>query len=128
VVISGGGGIPVVRDSSGILTGIDAVIDKDLGAQVIARETGANVLLILTDVAKRGLLITGMPEEKKLGAIPLDEMKAYYQQDHFKAGSMGPKVFGSNPVYRGGGDKAVITSLENALLGAEGKIGTVITR
>ncbi|MGB4444093.1 MAG: carbamate kinase [Dethiobacteria bacterium] len=127
VVISGGGGIPVVRDSSGILTGIDAVIDKDLGAQVIARETGANVLLILTDVANVAINYR-MPEEKKLGAIPLAEMKAYYQQDHFKAGSMGPKVLAAIRFIEGGGDKAVITSLENALLGAEGKIGTVITR
>jgi len=84
-------------------------------------------LLILTDVANVAINYR-MPEEKKLGAIPLDEMKAYYQQDHFKAGSMGPKVLAAIRFIEGGGDKAVITSLENALLGAEGKIGTVITR
>ncbi len=126
VIISGGGGIPVVRDSRGALAGIDAVIDKDLGAQVMARETGAEVLLILTDVANVAINYR-TPEEKKLERISLDEMKTYYQQGHFKAGSMGPKVLAAIRFVESGGERAVITSLENALPGAEGKIGTVIT-
>lgn len=126
VIISGGGGIPVVKDPRGTFAGIDAVIDKDLGAQVMARETGANVLLILTDVANVAVNYR-TPREKKLERISLAEMKAYYQQGHFTAGSMGPKVLAAIRFVESGGERAVITSLENALLGAEGKIGTVIT-
>ena len=92
----------------------------------MARETGANVLLILTDVANVAVNYR-TPREKKLERISLAEMKAYYQQGHFTAGSMGPKVLAAIRFVESGGERAVITSLENALLGAEGKIGTVIT-
>ncbi len=126
VVVSGGGGIPVVRDPGGALAGIDAVIDKDLAAQVMARGTGAQALLLLTDVAN--VAIDYMtPREKKLGHVQLDEIKSYHEQGHFKAGSMGPKVLAAIRFVESGGKRAVITSLENALLGAEGKAGTVIT-
>ncbi|NLZ32515.1 MAG: carbamate kinase [Firmicutes bacterium] len=125
VIISGGGGIPVVRDSRGALSGIDAVIDKDLGAQVMARETGADVLLILTDVANAAIHYR-TPGEKILERVSLKEMKTYYRQGHFKAGSMGPKVLAAIRFVEGGGKMAVITSLENALPGAEGRVGTVV--
>lgn len=127
VVVSGGGGIPVIRNDGGTLTGIDAVIDKDLAAQVIARETGAQVLLLLTDVTN--VAIDYMtPREKKLEQIGLDELKSYYLQGHFKDGSMGPKVLAAIRFVESGGKRAVITSLENALLGAEGRAGTVINK
>lgn len=127
VVVSGGGGIPVVSDAKGVLSGIDAVIDKDLAAQVIARETGAQVLLLLTDVANVAIdYLT--PRERKLEHVTLDEIKSYYLQGHFKDGSMGPKVLAAIRFVESGGKRAVITSLENALLGAEGKTGTVISK
>lgn len=127
VVVSGGGGIPVVQDDRGVLTGIDAVIDKDLAAQVIALETEAQALLLLTDVTN--VAIDYMtPREKKLEHVNLDEIKSYYLQGHFKDGSMGPKVLAAIRFVESGGKRAVITSLENALLGADGKAGTVINK
>lgn len=126
VIVSGGGGIPVIKDPRGALAGIDAVIDKDLGAQVMARETGAEILLLLTDVDNVAIDYR-TSRERKLEQVSLAKIKEYYQQGHFKAGSMGPKVLAAIRFVEGGGKRAVITSLENALPGAEGKIGTVIT-
>jgi carbamate kinase len=125
-IISGGGGVPVAGDHRGALTGVDAVIDKDLGAQVIAREIGAGVLLILTDVNNAAVHYR-TPRERLLERVTLAQIKDYYQQGHFAAGSMGPKVLAAIRFLENGGEKAVITSLENALQGAEGKAGTVIT-
>jgi carbamate kinase len=127
VIISGGGGIPVIQNADGTLNGIDAVIDKDLGAQVIAQEIGSDILLILTDVSNISINYK-TPLEHSLGRISLDEAKTYYLQNHFAAGSMGPKVLAAIRFVEKGGRRAVITSLENTLLGAEGKIGTVIER
>ncbi|NLA25861.1 MAG: carbamate kinase [Firmicutes bacterium] len=126
VIVSGGGGIPVVKGAGGNLSGIDAVVDKDLGAQVIARETGAEVLLLLTDVENVATNFR-TSREQKLKEVNLTEIKEYYQQGHFKAGSMGPKVLAAIRFIEAGGERAVITSLENALTGMEGKTGTMIT-
>ena len=90
VVCSGGGGVPVVR-SRGALTGIDAVIDKDLAAALLARELGADALLILTDVPK-AYVHYGTPEQTALDTVTASQMRAYAAEGHFKAGSMGPKV------------------------------------
>ncbi len=126
VIISGGGGVPVVEDPGGTLAGIEAVIDKDLGAQVMALETQANILLMLTDVDGAALDYR-TPQERALGRISLKAIKKYYEQGHFKAGSMGPKILAAIRFVEGGGEMAVITSLDKALPGAEGKAGTVIT-
>ena len=127
VIVSGGGGTPVAQDDHGVLTGVDAVVEKDLGAQIVAQIIGAHTLLILTDVTN-AMIYYQAPEEQKLEKTSLAEIKRYYRQGHFKPGSMGPKVLAAIRFIESGGEKAVITSLENALLGAEGEIGTVITR
>ncbi len=90
VVCSGGGGVPVVR-SRGALSGIDAVIDKDLAAALLAKELGADALLILTDVPK-AYVHYGTPEQTALDTVTASQMRAYAAEGHFKAGSMGPKV------------------------------------
>lgn len=125
VIVSGGGGIPVVKVADGTLNGVDAVVDKDIGAQVIAHEIGADVLLILTDVPNVYINYR-TDRERKIGRVSLDEMKKYYLQNQFVAGSMGPKVLAAIRFVEGGGTRAAITSLENVMLGAEGNIGTVI--
>ena len=109
------------------MTGVDAVVEKDLGAQIVAQIIGAHTLLILTDVTN-AMIYYQAPEEQKLEKTSLAEIKRYYRQGHFKPGSMGPKVLAAIRFIESGGEKAVITSLENALLGSEGEIGTVITR
>ena len=127
VIVSGGGGTPVARNSGGIVAGVDAVVEKDLVAQAVALAVGADTLLILTDV-NHAKINYRSSEEKKLGQISLAEAKEYHRQGHFQPGSMGPKMIAAIRFIESGGKKAVITSLESALPGAEGKIGTIITR
>ncbi len=127
VVVSGGGGTPVARSSRGTLVGVDAVVEKDLVAQAVAQMTGAGTLLILTDVAGAKINYR-TPGEELIGRVSLKEIKEYHRQGHFIPGSMGPKVLAAIRFVESGGNMAVITSLENALPGAEGKVGTVVVR
>jgi carbamate kinase len=123
VVCSGGGGVPVVR-SRGALSGIDAVIDKDLAAALLARELGADALLILTDVP-RAYVHYGTPEQTGLGRVTAGEMRAYAAAGHFKAGSMGPKVEACLRFVDAGGE-SVIASLTEVGPAMAGNAGTHI--
>src|SRR5690349_11173977 len=76
VIANGGGGIPVVRDADGALNGVEAVIDKDLGAALLARTVGADVLVIGTDVA-HAVLHYGTPEARDVGVVTAAELRAY---------------------------------------------------
>jgi len=125
VIASGGGGIPVVLDEQGHYKGVEAVIDKDLAGERLAEVVDADVFLILTDV-ERAKLNYGQPNEKDLGTITLSEAKAYLDEGHFLAGSMGPKVKACIRFLEWGGQKAIITSLDKALEALEGKTGTII--
>jgi carbamate kinase len=87
VVCGGGGGIPVMRDTHGQLQGVEAVIDKDLGAALIAREVNADALLLLTDVPAV-LADYGLPTQHPIDKATVEEMRAMT----FPPGSMGPKV------------------------------------
>jgi len=123
VVCSGGGGVPVVR-SRGTLTGVDAVIDKDLAAALLARELSAEALLILTDVP-RAYLGYGTPGQEALGTVSASQMRAYAAEGHFKAGSMGPKVEACLRFAAAGGE-AVIASLTEVGPAMAGRAGTHI--
>jgi glutamate 5-kinase len=123
VVCSGGGGVPVVR-SRGALAGIDAVIDKDLAAALLARELGADALLILTDVP-RAYVHYGTPEQTALERVTASQMRAYAAAGHFKAGSMGPKVEACLRFVDAGGE-SVIASLTEVGPALAGKAGTHI--
>jgi carbamate kinase len=123
VVCSGGGGVPVVR-SRGALAGIDAVIDKDLAAALLATELGADALLILTDVP-RAYIAYGTPEQEALSRVTASEMRAYAAQGHFKAGSMGPKVEACLRFVDAGGE-SVIASLTEVGPALAGRAGTHI--
>ncbi len=123
VVCSGGGGVPVVR-SRGALSGIDAVIDKDLAAALLARELGADALLILTDVPK-AYVHYGTPEQTALDTVTASQMRAYAAEGHFKAGSMGPKVEACLRFVDAGGE-SVIASLTDVGPAMAGKAGTHI--
>src|SRR5262245_5548164 len=91
VIANGGGGIPVVREDDGSLRGVEAVIDKDLGAALLGQEIGADVLVIATDVP-RAVLRFGTPEAEEIGRVEVSQMEAYAAEGHFASGSMGPKV------------------------------------
>jgi len=126
VIAAGGGGIPVVN-RDGILYGVDAVIDKDRASAVMARDIGAELLLILTDV-DRVAVNYGKPDERFLDEVSLDEIKGYYADGHFPSGSMGPKVEAVISFLENGGQKVIITSLENGFEAVNGRAGTRITK
>ena len=125
VIASGGGGIPVVYDENKRLKGTAAVIDKDKAGEVLATVVGADVFLVLTDVAHAKINF-GQPDEKDVGLISCSEMKKLAAEGHFKAGSMGPKVLACLRFIEWGGQIAIITSLDNAIAALRGESGTRI--
>jgi carbamate kinase len=126
VVASGGGGIPVIRKKEGALEGVEAVIDKDLAAQRLARDIGADILLILTDI-EFVMLRFGQPDQAALRDVSASEMRRYQKEGHFVAGSMGPKVEATLRFVESGGDAGIITSLTSARDALKGKVGTRVT-
>lgn len=126
VIASGGGGIPVVKEDSG-LVGVEAVIDKDLAGERLAEVVEANTFLILTDVEKAKLNY-GKLNEKALDRMTVAEAKKYLGEGHFLAGSMGPKVKACIRFLEWGGDEAIITSLDKALDALDGRTGTRISK
>jgi len=124
VVANGGGGIPVVRDPDG-LRGVEAVIDKDLGAALLARTVAADVLVVATDVP-HAVLRFGTPEAEPLGRVDVRRLRALAADGHFASGSMGPKVEAACRFVEQGGARAVITDLTDILDAVAGETGTVV--
>lgn len=128
VIAGGGGGIPVQAGPHGGL--VDAVIDKDRAAGLIARTLGAEALLLVTAV-DRVMLDYGQPTQSELGAITTDEAARYLAEGQFPPGSMGPKMEAALRFLAEGGELAVITSpdlLAATLTGAGARSGTRIER
>src|SRR3954468_5048699 len=125
VVANGGGGIPVVRDGDGNLGGVEAVIDKDLGAALLARTVGADVLVIATDVP-HAVLHYGTPQASDLGTVGVGQLRAYAAEGHFASGSMGPKVEAVCRFVERGGSRAIITDLAHLSTAVHGDGGTVV--
>ncbi len=112
VVAAGGGGIPVVCTPEGDVHGVEAVVDKDLTAALLAEAVAADVLVIATDIP-HAIVGWGTPQARRLGRVTLEEMQSYAAEGHFAAGSMGPKVEAAMRFVRAGGQRCVITSLDN---------------
>jgi carbamate kinase len=125
VVAVGGGGIPVVRDSAGNLSGVEGVIDKDLASSLLASTLHADLLLISTAVEKASLYYK-KPEQRDLDTITLSEAKRYYDEGHFAKGSMGPKVRAIINYLEQGGRAALITMPETIGKALAGQTGTWI--
>ena len=125
VVAAGGGGIPVVREADGTVHGVEAVIDKDLTAAVLASAIGADVLIIATDV-EHAILDYGTPGATPIGRVRLADMEAYAADGQFASGSMGPKVEAAMRFVRHGGRRSVITALDRIADALHGDVGTVI--
>ena len=125
VIAAGGGGIPVT--SSGESRGVEAVIDKDFGAAVLAKVVGAEVLMILTDVPKV-YLDYNTPSQRAIDELTVQECKRLLDQGQFPAGSMGPKIESAVRFLESGGDTVIITSLEMAEDALARKAGTRIVR
>jgi carbamate kinase len=127
VVAAGGGGIPVIRNEQGELEGVEAVIDKDLGSSLLARNLGADTFIILTAV-DAVYLNFGKENEKPILRSTLPEIKQYMAEGHFKPGSMKPKIEAIIQFLEGGGRKAIITSPKILLRATKGETGTTITK
>jgi carbamate kinase len=125
VVGAGGGGIPVVRDPDGTLRGVEAVIDKDLAAALLAPQVGADVLVIATDV-DHVVLGYGTDAARPLERATAAEMRGIAREQAFASGSMGPKVEAAVRFVENGGARAVITSLEQIEEAVHGRAGTVV--
>jgi len=127
VVANGGGGIPVVRRADGSFSGVEAVIDKDLGAALLGVLVGADVLVIATDVPQ-AVLRFGQPDAEPLGQVPLSRMQEYAEDGHFASGSMGPKVDAVCRFVQGTDRPGVITSLDRIVEAVTrlGEVGTVV--
>ena len=122
VIACGGGGIPVIENDAGDLEGVEAVIDKDLASSLLARDLGADLLLVSTGVEKVALGFN-TPEQRWLDRLSLDEARRLYAADEFDKGSMGPKIRAVIEFLEGGGGEGVITnpsSIGRALTGATG--------
>jgi carbamate kinase len=125
VVAAGGGGIPVVRDPDGAVHGVEAVIDKDLTAALLARSVEADVLVIATDV-DNAIIGYGTPSAEAVHTVTLEKMREIAAAGHFASGSMGPKVAAAMQFVEKGGQRSVITSLEHIEDAVTGGFGTVI--
>lgn len=123
VITVGGGGIPVVR-RSGRLVGTPAVIDKDFASAKLAELLDADMLVILTAVEKVAINF-GKPDQKGLDTLTPDEARRYIDEKQFAPGSMLPKVQAAMSFAESKpGRVALITLLEKAAEGIEGKTGT----
>jgi carbamate kinase len=121
----GGGGIPVARDTEGVLHGVSAVIDKDLTSAMLAAALGAETLLMLTGV-DRVALDYGSPRERHLDRMTASEARAHFADGQFPPGSMGPKIEAALRYLDSGGRLVLITSLDRAHAALQGSAGTRI--
>lgn len=125
VIVSGGGGIPVIENEEGYM-GIDAVIDKDQSCAKIAGDLNAELLLILTAV-DYVYINFNKPEQKVLNSISTAEVTKYIEEGQFAKGSMLPKIEASlNYLRKVPQGKVIITSLKHAKEALLGEIGTII--
>ena len=127
VIAVGGGGIPVIRNEQEELEGVEAVIDKDRGSSLLARNLGANTFIISTAI-DAVYLNFGERNQKPLRRISLPEVKGYLEEGHFKPGSMKPKIEAIIEFLENGGERAIITSPENLLRAVKGEAGTTIVK
>ncbi|MFI1585361.1 carbamate kinase [Embleya sp. NPDC020630] len=124
-VAAGGGGIPVVRDADGAERGVEAVLDKDLTAALLAASVDADVLVIATDVPN-AMLDYGTANQRELGRVTPEELREHAAAGQFAGGSMGPKVEAAVRFVEAGGRRSVITSLDRITAAVAGEAGTVV--
>jgi carbamate kinase len=123
VIAAGGGGIPVVDDDQGNLSGASAVIDKDLASAVLAHSISADLLVISTAVEKV-CLDFGKPTQRALDSMTVAQAKQYLAEGHFAPGSMLPKVQACLQFLEHGDREALITCSEVLPAALEGRTGT----
>ena len=125
VIAAGGGGTPVYRDPVLRLEGVDAVIDKDRAAAVLAKAIGAEALIILSNVD--GVFTGwGTPQQKQFSRLSVKEAEQLLASDELGKGSMAPKVEAAMTFVKTGGRKAIIARLDQGLDALNGNAGTTI--
>jgi carbamate kinase len=126
VITVGGGGIPVVANAEGNLTGVAAVIDKDLASSLLARVLGAELFMISTAVEKVALRY-GTPEQEWIDRMTVSQAKGYLAEGvHFAKGSMAPKIDAAVRYVEATGGTAVITDPQNVERALAEETGTRI--
>lgn len=128
VIAAGGGGIPVVKNENGYLSGVEAVIDKDFASQRLAELVEADLFIVLTGV-DYVYVNYNKPDQEKLEHVTVSQLKEYIKQEQFAPGSMLPKVEAAiDFVTNRPEGKAVITSLSNLGALIESESGTIIVK
>ncbi|MBN1349868.1 carbamate kinase [candidate division KSB1 bacterium] len=125
VIAAGGGGAPVYIEDDGTLEGVDAVIDKDKAAAILARDIGAQELFILTAVEKVALNF-GTASQINLDTLTVKDAKKFLEENQFPPGSMGPKILAAISFLESGGKMVIITSIERMTDAIDGRTGTRI--
>ena len=126
VIAVGGGGIPVVEQADGRLRGVEGVIDKDLAAGLLAREVGASLLVILTDV-DQVYLDFNTPRQRGVPALDVAEAREHLEAGQFPPGSMGPKIQAAIDFLETGPGKVLITDHQHLREAMVRRRGTWIT-
>ena len=125
VIALGGGGVPVIINGRGLFQGVEAVIDKDYAASLVAREVKADLFIILTNV-DRVYLNYGTPDEEPIGVMTVKQAEEYLIQGQFPPGSMGPKIKAAIEYIQGGGKEVLITSANHLKASLINRSGTKI--
>jgi len=125
VIALGGGGIPVIINGRGLFEGVEAVIDKDYAASLVAREVKADLFIILTNV-ERVCLNYGTPDEEPIGVMTVKQAEEHISQGQFPPGSMGPKIKAAIEYIQDGGKEVLITSANHLKASLINRSGTKI--
>jgi len=108
VIAAGGGGIPVILNGNGLFEGVEAVIDKDYAASLLAREVKADLFIILTAI-ERVFINFGKPDQAEAPVLTVDEARRHLADGQFPPGSMGPKIRAAIEYIEAGGREVLIT-------------------
>ncbi|MBC8284285.1 MAG: carbamate kinase [Nitrospinae bacterium] len=122
----GGGGIPVIKNPDGTLTGVEAVIDKDRTSALLANSIDIEQLILLTNV-DGAYLNFNSPNPQLIKNVSVEKMETYIHEGEFSEGSMKPKVEAAVDFVKKSGKKAIIANLNALLPAIQGKAGTHIT-
>jgi len=122
VIAAGGGGIPVIINGNGLFEGVEAVIDKDYAASLLAREVRVDLFIILTAI-ERVFIDFGKPAQREAPVLTVDEARRFLAEGQFPPGSMGPKIRAAVEYIEAGGREVLITKdshLKAALINRSG--------
>ena len=125
VIAGGGGGIPVYEDVGGYYRGVEAVIDKDYVASILATDLDADLFIVLTNVPMIAENF-GRPNQRWLRTLPVQKAREMMESHQFPPGSMGPKVQSAIDFVEATGKEVLITDADSLKRALERKAGTFI--